>query len=261
MSRSKNISLDEINTHIRIFRRLITHLQIRENIVEHNNEGGKYSVGPTILYIPKEYLNIITENKKYDNYIFVNSAFKLPEGSKGTIFIKTSTEDRNVHLCAYTFKDNKMTIFDPAWHPVNKKGEYSEDDFYEDLQKIIKKYKPKYSYEIVKTGGDKSIQSYLGNDIFCQSWSLKWLLEDGEMEFPNSLNAVVTRIITILQELIVIINRTPDFIYLFPKEKWEIEMDIDKITRKTINNKWDEVVEILQTQLTKAKIIKLYTPS
>ena len=67
--------------------------------------------------------------------------------------------------------------------------------------------------------------------------------------------------ITILQELTVIINRTPDFIYLFPKEKWEIEMEIDKITKKTINKKWDDVVEIIQTQITKPKIIKLYTPS
>lgn len=260
MNITKKVSSDVINTHLRIFRRLITNLHVRENILQHNNKKNEYSIGPTILYIPKDYLNIITDNKKYKNYIFVNSSFKLPENSKGTIFIKTSMDNSNVHLCAYIFKNNKITIFDPAWHPKNKKGEYSEDEFYIDLQKIINKYKPKYSYEIVETGGNKSIQSYLDNDIFCQSWSLKWLLEDGSMKFPTSLNGAVIQIISILQEFTEIINNNIENIFLLPKEKFELDMDETKITRKIINKKWDDVFEIINTKLTIKNIIELYHP-
>lgn len=253
---STKVSLDTINSHITIYRKCVTHLGIRDEILS-NNPSEEYMIGPTILYIPQDYVNIITENKSYKNYVYINSQFKLPEASKGTIFIKMSNEDSNVHLCAYTFKNNKITIFDPAWHPVDKKGEYSEDEFYDDLKTVIKKYKPKYQVDIVNTGGSKSIQSVLNNDIFCQSWSLKWLLEDGNMKYPNTEDKkeTITKIIEMIKELHEKASNASIFEKL-PNSKWDI--DAEKITEKMKENKWKQITNTITKRLTEEKIIDLY---
>jgi hypothetical protein len=243
--------------YINIFRKCITALQIRDTLLLDNNTTGKYEIGPTILYIPTEYVKTITNNKTYTNYVFLNSRFELIEKSKGSIFIKMSMEDNNVHLCSYLFQDNHITIFDPAWHPINKKNEYTEDEFYKDLETALKKYRKKYSYHIVNTGGVNSIQNYLINDIFCQSWSLEWLLRDGEMVYPRNKSEVVPTIISILQSINVLVDkRKKRYIFDLPKEKWDI--DNINITRPMITSKWDKVYFFIKKKLSMTILENIY---
>jgi len=137
-------------TYFRIYRRCMSNLQIRENILR--TVPSAYEIGPTLIWTETSAdLDIFTTAENYTNYIGFDAPFNNPRSPKylpkllkkmrmlkGTIMIKEASVDSSnrsipVHLCAYRVDHmGTSTIFDPSWHSADP-GIYSTTAFYDSL--------------------------------------------------------------------------------------------------------------------------------
>lgn len=175
------------DSFLRIYRKTISHLKIREDIL--SSIPSDYAVGPTILWIedPAD-LSIFTEDCPHS--IGFEAPFNNPRSpkylkkiiekmrmKKGTILIKESAQTTDVmhipvHFCAYRVCDDGiLTIFDPSWH-IEDRGIYSTSAFYDSLDAFG------ISYQHAEPLRSHHWQSMLPNDVFCQTWTLQWLMPE-----------------------------------------------------------------------------------
>lgn len=182
--------------YMRIYRKTISNLHIREKILR--NAPAKYEVGPTLIWTenPAD-LAIFTTAESYTNYLTFEAPFSNPRSpkylpkifqsntmrmKKGTILIKEATPENAmhipVHFCAYRIDDaGILTIFDPSWHSTDA-GIYSTTAFYDSLDAFG------ISYRHAEPKRAHHWQSILPNDVYCQTWTLRWLLCDDIRCFP-----------------------------------------------------------------------------
>ena len=196
-SRVRKCPETSLFTYLRIYRKTISNLKIREDILR--SIPSEYSVGPTLIWTEDaDDLSIFTDSESYTNYIGFESPFSNPRSpkylkkilekmrmTKGTVLIKESTQKDAmhipVHFCAYCVdSDGTLTIFDPSWHSADP-GIYSTTAFYDSLDAFGIQYKhadPMRSHHW---------QSILPNDVFCQTWTLQWLIQESSFRsgFPS----------------------------------------------------------------------------
>jgi len=208
-------------SYLRIYRKTISNLKIREKIllsnirsrIHNTNRPNKktYKVGPTLIWTEiATDLDIFTTAENYTNYIGFEAPFNNPCSSKflkkilkhkkmrmkkGTILIKQATPkyatNIPVHFCAYRI-DNRgiLSIFDPSWHRADP-GVYSTTAFYQSLDAF------KISYVHAENEHTHYYQSVLPNDVFCQTWSLIWLMntyDTVELPLPNKREDAVVHL-------------------------------------------------------------------
>ena len=224
------------STHLRIYCKTISHLSIREDILSHSPSD--YAIGPTIIWTedPGD-LSIFTHDTL--NYIGFESPFNKPSSpkylvkiirkmrmKKGTILIKEATPKDAmhipVHFCAYCVDGNgRLTIFDPSWHSADP-GIYSTSAFYDSLDAF------KITYQHAHSDRTHHWQSLLPNDVFCQTWTLQWLMQlnTGVKEIvyplPRNCKEAAQHIAKYMKELsrIVLKNRMA-YMSVFPTYKLE----------------------------------------
>jgi hypothetical protein len=187
-SRVRKCPETSLFTYLRIYRKTISNLKIREDILR--SVPSEYSVGPTLIWTEDaDDLSIFTDAESYTNHIGFESPFSNPRSpkylkkilekmrmTKGTVLIKESTQKDAmhipVHFCAYCVdSDGTLAIFDPSWHSADP-GIYSTTAFYDSLDAFGIQYKhaePMRSHHW---------QSILPNDVFCQTWTLQWLIQE-----------------------------------------------------------------------------------
>jgi hypothetical protein len=183
-------------SYLRVYRKTVSNLKIREKILQSNNnmiqtKQSPYKVGPTLIWTEiAADLSIFTTSEKYTNYMGFEAQFKNPRSrkflkkllkskkmhmKKGSILIKEATPKNAsnipVHFCAYRIdKNGVFYIFDPSWHR-NDPGVYSTTAFYNSLDAFG------ISYVHAENDHTHYYQSVLPNDVFCQTWSLIWLMD------------------------------------------------------------------------------------
>jgi hypothetical protein len=193
LQKKKQTPDNDIFTFIRIYRKTISNLKIREEILR--SVPSKYRIGPTLIWTElSEDLNIFTTTESYKNYIGFEGEFSNPRSknylktilsnmrmTQGTILIKEATDpdamNIPVHFCAYRIDaTGELSIFDPSWHSADP-GIYSTTAFYDSLDAFGIAYK--HSEQTRK----HHWQSLLMNDVFCQTWTLQWLMSNSR-SFP-----------------------------------------------------------------------------
>lgn len=222
-----------------IFKRMVSNLTIRDELLRSTNPH-TLEIGPTILWIenPEKDKDIFTKNEHYDNYLSFeeddathyinnnknknNKNLQQYDNIKGSILIKeynkkNKTGNIPVHFCAYVYKNNVLYIYDPSWH-IDDRGEYSTTAFYETLRNY------EINYVMVEQNQSHHWQSLLDNDVFCQTWTLEWLLRDGVAGFPlPKTNITAGRmIIAYLRHFIRLMKKDDieKYVLLFPSYKW-----------------------------------------
>lgn len=238
-------SATSLFTYLRIYRKTVSNLKIREDIV--SCIPSEYSVGPTLIWTEDiDDLSLFTTAESYENFIGFESPFNNPRSpkylkkiiekmrlKKGTILIKeVSQKDAMhipVHFCAYRIDDaGVLTIFDPSWHSADP-GIYSTTAFYDSLDAFG------ISYQHAEPTRSHHWQSLLPNDVFCQTWSLQWLMQEpssksgfsfrsGTSGFPLPKTRLDTarHIAKYIKELSSIVVKKLDiYMYVFPKYKLE----------------------------------------
>lgn len=187
----QNKNKPNLSNYLRIYRKSSSNLHLREDVLRRFKSD--YEVGPTIIWTEDAAdLRIFTTAEKYKNFVdfeapnnspkFINKVLKTMRMKKGTILIKESTPacamHIPVHFCAYRVDAaGELTIFDPSWHGADP-GIYSTTAFYDSLDAFGIPYKHTESER------KHHWQSLLPNDVFCQTWTLQWLLEDSVRRFP-----------------------------------------------------------------------------
>ena len=256
MSLSKE---DTLFTFLRIYRKAVSNLKIREDIL--SSIPSEYSVGPTLIWTEDvNDLSIFTTAESYENFIGFESPFNNPRSpkylkkilekmrmKKGTILIKEATpEDAMhipVHFCAYRI-DNAgvLTIFDPSWHSADP-GIYSTTAFYDSLDAFGIQYQHAEPYR------SHHWQSILANDVFCQTWSLQWLMREDHYQsvfpsrsgtsafpLPKTRLDAARHIAKYMKELSTIIVKKLDiYMSMFPSYKLE-NKNPTTVFRSIINN-------------------------
>jgi hypothetical protein len=183
-----------LSNYLRIYRKSASNLHLREDVL-HRFESD-YEVGPSIIWTEDAAdLSIFTTAENYTNFIGFEAPFSNPKSprflpkllqkmrmKKGTILIKEATQGDAmhipVHFCAYRVDAaGELTIFDPSWHGADP-GIYSTTAFYDSLDAFGIPYKH------AEQERKHHWQSLLPNDVFCQTWSLQWLLQDSVRRFP-----------------------------------------------------------------------------
>ena len=186
-------------------------------------------------------INIFNEWNKF------KTTFNSLDKVKGSIIIsegeKSESGGTSVHFCGYIYEDNILKIFDPSYHKDDKlTGEFYLDFLYKYLkkkQKEEKKTKEKnpFVYENVYEDRPHPWQGefvepskLLKKDVFCQTWTLKWLLKPNDSKFtlPNTPEEAANRIAHYYHEFVVLIKRIrkntkkdePNIIQFIPEEKW-----------------------------------------
>lgn len=179
-------------TFLRIYRKTISHLKIREDIL--SSMSSNYDVGPTIVWT-EDAADLSIFTKDCPDFIGFEAPFNNPHSpkyltkllkkmrmKKGTILIKESAPTDSmhipVHFCGYRVNsDGILTIFDPSWH-IEDRGIYSTTAFYDSLDAFG------ISYQHAEYERSHHWQSVLPNDVFCQTWTLQWLMS--EYDSPSS---------------------------------------------------------------------------
>ena len=224
---------DDIFTFIRIYRKTISNLKIREEILR--SVPSQYKIGPTIIWteVPED-LAIFTTDESYENYIGFEGEFANPRSknylkkilsnmrmTQGTILIKEATDldamNIPVHFCAYRVDAaGELSIFDPSWHSADP-GIYSTTAFYDSLDAFGIAYK--HSEQTRK----HHWQSLLMNDVFCQTWSLQWLMSNSRaFPLPANRNDAAKHIAKYIKELSSkILKNIETYMSLFPAYKLE----------------------------------------
>ena len=242
-----------LSTYLRIYRKSASNLHLREDVLRRC--ASAYEVGPTIIWTEEPVdLHIFTTAENYTNYIGFESSFSDPKSprfitrllktmrmKKGTILIKEATQEDAmhipVHFCAYRVDAaGELTIFDPSWHAADP-GIYSTTAFYDSLDAFGIPYKH------AERERKHHWQSLLPNDVFCQTWTLQWLMSDSMRRFPlpaNRLDAA-THIATYIKRVLWSISEDVErFASVFPAYKLEgndvrvVFRHINRITAKNI---------------------------
>jgi hypothetical protein len=226
--------------YLRIYRKTVSNLHIREQILGRNAEGvsyKRYGVGPTLIWTetPSD-LAIFTTDEAYTNFMGFEAPFSNPRSpkylpkllsskkmrmKKGTILIKESTPENAmhipVHFCAYRIDENgKFTIFDPSWHSTDA-GIYSTTAFYDSLDAFG------ISYCHAEPLRAHHWQSKLPHDVFCQTWSLWWLLsETRAFPLPKTQNDAICQMSSYIGELSrYVLTNVDTCMAVFPEYKLE----------------------------------------
>lgn len=218
--------------YLRIYRKSASNLHIREDILRtHKTE---YETGPSLIWTEDANdLAIFTDDEEYTNFIGFESPFCNPKSPKflkkilqnmrmkqGTILIKdagsNSAMNIPVHFCAYRVdQTGELTIFDPSWHSDDR-GNYSTTAFYESLDVFGIPYKHAYP--------DRKWhwQSLLPNDVFCQTWTLQWLLSSGRFNLPKTRLDAATQLANYVKTISRLISHDFDrYLEVFPRYKLE----------------------------------------
>ena len=218
---------------MRIYRKTISNLKIREELLR--SIPSEYDVGPTLIWTEDACdLSIFTTAESYEHFIGFEAPFSNPKSpkflkkilgkmrmTKGSILIKESTPTNAmhipVHFCAYRIDEaGELTIFDPSWHSADP-GIYSTTAFYDSLDAFGITYKhaePKRGHHW---------QSVLQNDVFCQTWSLRWLLSDSRaFPLPKTRLEAAKQIAIYAKEFVRMLTANLDtFIHHLPIYKLE----------------------------------------
>lgn len=217
---------------MRIYRKTVSNLKIREDILR--NTASEYEIGPTLIWTEDaDDLSIFTVAESYDHYIGFEAPFSNPRSpkflkkilakmrmTKGSILIKETTPPSAmhipVHFCAYRVDgEGTLTIFDPSWHSADP-GIYSTTAFYDSLDAFG------IRYEHAEHDRPRHWQSILSNDVFCQTWSLRWLLIDNHaFPLPKTKLEASKQIAIYAKEFVRILSLNPEFMTNFPKYKLE----------------------------------------
>lgn len=228
--------LPNTHTQLRIYRKMISNLKIREDILQ--SIPSKYGIGPTLIWTEDASDLLIFTNEKNDkntNYIGFEHPFSNPKSpkylpkilqkmrmTKGSILIKETSSANPmhipVHFCAYRVDENgKLTIFDPSWHSADP-GIYSTTAFYESLDAFGIYYKH------AESSRPHHWQSLLPNDVFCQTWTLQWLYKDTLRSFPlpkTNIDAANQIAIYIKEFAEILSNSVDKYMVSFPQYKLE----------------------------------------
>jgi hypothetical protein len=223
---------------IRIFRKFVSNLKIREEVLRSHGDAADYSVGPTLIWTEDSAdLAMFTSNEGYSNFISFESPHDDPrskhylakvlrrqKNTKGSILIKEASSPQNkptsilVHFCAYFVDASGMLhIFDPSWHSADP-GIYSTTAFYESLDAF------RIPYQHVEPHRPHHWQSLLSNDVFCQTWTLEWLRKDCPDHFPlpETAKEAASHVSNYIHEFVKTVNlHREKYVSLFPKHKWE----------------------------------------
>ena len=232
-----------MNSFLSIYRKIVSNLKIREEILRTTNTH--YTIGPTIIWTENpDDLAIFTSNENYTHFIgfeppfnnprtkqYIGKILKTMRQTKGTILIKVSvsTDDATnipIHLCGYRIDNSGVfAIFDPAWH-IDDTSIYSTSGFYATLDAF------KIPYVHAFPNRKHHWQSILPNDVFCQTWTLKWLYADnGRFPLPNTPREASTQLAGYIHEFVRIVQRDiPIYASLFPTYKLEGNT-LDKVCR------------------------------
>jgi hypothetical protein len=177
----------DLDTCLRIYRKTVSNLKIREKILNAIRSASDYKIGPTIICTSDpDNVKLFTVDEDYTNFIgfernpIDGKKMKTMKKTKGTILI----QDENpgdamnipVHFCGYRVDEKgNLEIFDPSWHSKDR-GDYSTTLFYDSLDAFGVAFKHFFEKR------PRHWQSLLQQDVFCQTWSLKWLSirDDGE---------------------------------------------------------------------------------
>ena len=217
---------------MRIYRKTVSNLKIREEILQ--TYESEYEIGPTLIWTEDaDDLSIFTVAESYDHYIGFEAPFWNPRSpkfltkilakmrmTKGSILIKETTPPSAmhipVHFCAYRVDaEGTFTIFDPSWHSADP-GIYSTTAFYDSLEAFGVRYKH------AEHERPRHWQSILSNDVFCQTWSLRWLLIDNHsFPLPKTKLEAAKHIAIYTKEFARILSLNPEFMTIFPKYKLE----------------------------------------
>lgn len=184
------VDIQKLRLYLRIYRKSVSNLKNREAILR--SIPSTYEIGPTIIWTETpDDLSIFTTAETYTNFIGFEAPFNNPRSpkylakilsskrmqmKKGTILIKeTSPENTTrilVHFCAYRIDENGiLSIFDPSWHSSDR-GIYSTTAFYNSLDEFG------ISYVHAETNRTHHWQSLIPFDDYCQTWTLRWLMDD-----------------------------------------------------------------------------------
>lgn len=232
----KTQTIADMSVLFRIYRKAISNLKIRDDILR--SVPSNYAVGPTIIWteIPGE-LSIFTTEESYTNYIGFEGVFANPKSKnylktilekmrmiKGTILIKEAPDNEasimniKVHFCGYRIDENgKFFIFDPSWHSSDK-GIYSTTAFYDSLEE----YRIKYQH--AEPTRKHHWQSLLLNDVFCQTWSLRWLyIENDHQFYLPPTNKTAAKLIAMYMKKFsgIILQNIEKYMSMFPAYKLE----------------------------------------
>jgi len=184
-----NVNIKKLPTYLRIYRKTVSNLKNREAIL--SSVPSVYGIGPTIIWTETpDDLAIFTTAETYTNFIGFEAPFdnqfspkylgkilssKRMRMKKGSILIKQTSTDTTqilVHFCAYRIDETgTLYIFDPSWHGADP-GIYSTTAFYDSLETFG------ISYCHAEPGRTHHWQSVLPFDDYCQTWTLRWLMDD-----------------------------------------------------------------------------------
>jgi hypothetical protein len=190
-------NIEKLPIYLRIYRKSVSNLKNREAIL--SSIPSAYEVGPTLIWTENpDDLAIFTTNETYTHFISFETPFNNPRSpkylakilssasmrmKKGSILIKETSTDTTrilVHFCAYRIDENgTLFIFDPSWHSADP-GIYSTTAFYDSLDSFG------ISYRHVEVKRTHHWQSILPFDDYCQTWTLRWLMDDPSIKggFP-----------------------------------------------------------------------------
>lgn len=221
-----------LSDYLRIYRKSASNLHIRENILRAHKSD--YETGPSLIWTEDAAdLAIFTDAEDYTNFIGFESPFCNPKSPKflkkilqnmrmkqGTILIKEAGTDGAmhipVHFCAYRVDHiGEFTIFDPSWHSADR-GIYSTTTFYDSLDMFGISYKHAYP--------DRKWhwQSLLPNDVFCQTWTLQWLLSSGRFNLPKTSLDAATQLANYVKTISRFISHDIErYLEVFPRYKLE----------------------------------------
>jgi hypothetical protein len=125
-----------------------------------------------------------------------------------------------VHFCAYRIDENgTLHIFDPSWHSADP-GIYSTTAFYDSLDAFG------ISYRHAEPNRTHHWQSVLPFDDYCQTWTLRWLMDDpsinGGFPLPKTEKDARTQILKYITHFAkMVLSNIPIYMSNLPSYKLE----------------------------------------
>ena len=272
LSSVKRLSQNTQEEYNKLFRRFIGNPNVRGKLIKENSDG--YVVGPTLFHTDtKESMKLLKDTTRLsseqpETQIFKDGFIELhftphyfkkkfdkfsTKWVKGTIVIReeTLTENIPVHFCGYIYKNKILYIFDPSYSSFDN-GTYFTDGFYNFLTE------KKIKWEHVMKNRDHAWQDsniLLKEDYFCQTWSLKWLLNTTDIEnqdfyLPKSPLETAQHVARYFHEILELIDQNgkrQEYIDLFPPKRWE-------------GHDPNNVLNYIKDRVSSATILKIFHP-
>ena len=243
-----------------IYRKFVSNLAIRETLL--SSTPSRYDIGPSLIWveIPRDLAVFTTAGVKH--YLTFDAPHDNPRSpkylkrmllknrmSKGSILIKEQTPENapiTIHFCAYIIDANgTFYVFDPSWHSADP-GIYSTTAFYDSLDAF------QIPYVHAEYDRAHHWQSVLRNDVFCQTWTLAWLLLDGSpngspFPLPNTRKEASAQLAQYIHQFVQLIQKKHKTVVpLFPVSKWDgynpdsvfDQIQKDTCLAKTVENRF-----------------------